>query len=89
MNKEVEILGLIPARGGSTGLPGKNISPLNGIPLIGHTILEAKKSKYISRLAVATDNAEIARAAKEYGAEVPFERPAAISKSNSHAFELF
>lgn len=89
MNKKVEILGLIPARGGSTGLPGKNIRPLNGLPLIGHTILEAKKSKRISRLVVATDSKEIAEVAKDYGAEVPFERPATISKSNSHAFEVF
>lgn len=84
-----EILGLIPARGGSAGLPGKNIKLLKGIPLIGHTILKAKKSKLIDKVIVATDNDEIAKVALEYGAEVPFKRPDEISGPKSHGFEVF
>ena len=84
-----EILGLIPARGGSTGLRGKNIRPLDGVPLIARTIMEAQKSEHITRLIVVTDSDEIAQVAVEYGAEVPFERPAEISKPHSHAFEVY
>jgi len=88
INKK-EILGLIPARGGSKGLPGKNIRPLNGIPLIAHLIMKAKQSQYINRIIVATDSDEIASIAKEYGAEVPFKRPDSISGPKSHGFEVF
>lgn len=87
--KKKEILALIPARGGSKGLPGKNIRLLNGIPLIAYTILEAKKSKYITRVIVATDSKEIAEVAREYGAETPFVRPSKISGDTSHAFEVY
>lgn len=89
MNKKLEILGLIPARGGSTELPGKNYKPLNGIPLIAYTILSAQKSKYISRLVVVTDSDDIMQVAKDYGAEVPFRRPAEVSSATSHAFEIY
>ncbi len=84
-----EILALIPARGGSKGLPGKNIKLLNGIPLIAHTILQAKKSKYITRVIVATDSSEIAEIARQYGAETPFVRPEEVSGDVSHAFEIY
>lgn len=66
---------LIPARGGSKGLPGKNILPLGGIPLIGWTIAAAHLSGQFSRIVVSTDDEAIARAARECGAEVPFMRP--------------
>jgi len=89
MDKKKEILGLIPARGGSKGLPGKNIRPLDGIPLIAHTILKAKKSRYITRLIVVTDSDDIAQVAKDYGAEVPFQRPEELSTDTSRAFELY
>ncbi len=89
MSEKIEILGIIPARAGSTGLPGKNIRPLMGTPLIAHTILEAKKSKYLSRIAVITDGDDIADVAREYGAEVPFKRPDMISGPQSHAFETY
>ena len=61
-----EILALIPARGGSTGLPGKNIRVLGGLPLIAHTIKEAQKSKHITRIIVATDSEEIAEIEQDY-----------------------
>ncbi len=75
----MEILAVIPARGGSKGIPGKNIKPLCGKPLIAWTIEEAKKSKHLTRVIVSTDSEEIATVAKQYGAEVPFLRPAEIS----------
>jgi len=72
---EKEILALILARGGSKGIPRKNIKPLNDKPLIGYTIEAAQKSKYTNRIVVSTDNQEIAEVALDYGAEVPFIRP--------------
>ncbi len=75
----MDILAIIPARGGSKSIPRKNIKLLAGKPLIAWTIEEAKKSKYITRVIVSTDDAEIAEVARVYGAEVPFIRPAEIS----------
>lgn len=74
---------LICARSGSKGLPGKNIKPLNGIPLIGWSINIAKKINRVSRIYVTTDSQEIAEIAQEYGAEVPFIRPKNLSKDDS------
>jgi CMP-N,N'-diacetyllegionaminic acid synthase len=69
------ILAIILARGGSKSVPRKNIRPICSIPLIGYTIREGLKSKYISRLIVSTEDEEIAKIAREFGAEVPFKRP--------------
>jgi CMP-N,N'-diacetyllegionaminic acid synthase len=79
----MNILAIIPARGGSKGIPGKNIQPLAGKPLIAWTIEEAQKSKYISRLIVSTDDESIAVVAREYGAEVPFLRPPELAQDLS------
>lgn len=77
--EKLKILALIPARSGSKRVKNKNIRSLNGKPLIAHTILAAKQSKYINRILVTTDSEEIAKIGREYGAEVPFLRPAEIS----------
>ena len=74
---------LICARGGSKGLPGKNILPLEGRPLIGWSIKIAERVKRISRVIVSTDSEEIAKAAREQGAEVPFMRPLELAKDDS------
>lgn len=74
MTKE-NIVTIIGARGGSKGLPRKNIRPLAGHPLIAYTIEAAKDSELIDRIIVSTDDKKIAEIAKEYGAEVPFMRP--------------
>lgn len=79
----MKYVALICARGGSKGLPKKNIKLLNGIPLIGWSINIAKKFEKISRIIVSTDSEEIASVALEYGAEVPFLRPQALSLDNS------
>jgi len=79
----MSIIAFIFARGGSKGLPDKNIKILNGKPLIAWSIEHAKSVKRIDRVIVSTDSEEIARIAREYGAEVPFMRPAELATDNS------
>lgn len=79
MYKERRILAVIPARGGSKGIPHKNIINLCGKPLIGYTIEAALGSKYIDYVMVSTDDEEIANVAVKYGAEVPFFRPVELA----------
>lgn len=74
----MEILAIIPARGGSKSIPRKNIRLLAGHPLIAHTIIQARQSCLVNRVAVSTDDPEIAQVAEQYGAEVIW-RPAEIS----------
>lgn len=69
------VLGLIPARGGSKGVPRKNIRDVAGKPLIAWTIEEARKSKYIDRLILSSEDADIIKVAREWGCDVPFVRP--------------
>ena len=69
-----KVLALIPARGGSKGLPRKNVRMVGGRPLIAWTIDAARASRYIDRLILSSDDEEIMRAAQEYGCEVPFRR---------------
>ena len=73
------VLGIIPARGGSKGIPRKNIQQILGVPLIAYTIDEGLKSRYIDRLIVSTDDQEIANISLNYHAEVPFIRPRALA----------
>lgn len=86
--KKYKIIAIIPARGGSKGLPGKNIKLLAGKPLIAWTIERAKKSKYIDELIVNTDSKEIARVAKKYGAKVPFLRPKELAQDKSSVYDV-
>ncbi len=88
MYKGNAILCVIPARGGSKGLPGKNIKKLVGKPLIAYTIEHARKSKYIDRIIVSTDSMEIADISKQYGAEVPFIRPKELASDDSSIFDV-
>jgi N-acylneuraminate cytidylyltransferase/CMP-N,N'-diacetyllegionaminic acid synthase len=81
-------LGLIPARGGSTGIKRKNLQIINGKPLIVHTIKKALASS-LDRVIVATDDEEIKKISLKAGAECPFIRPKNISKKHSHAFEIY
>lgn len=82
-----KILALIPARGGSKGIKDKNIIPLAGKPLIAYSIEAAKKSKYIDSIVVTTDSERIAEVAKEYGARVPFLRPAELAADTSKTID--
>ncbi len=72
------IVGIIPARGGSKGLPGKNIKPINGKPMIGYVIEAARAAEKLDRVIVSTDADDIAAVAREFGAEV-VRRPEDIS----------
>ena len=78
MTEGPAVLAVIPARGGSKGLPGKNIRPFVGLPLIAHTIMFARMCPEITRAVVSTDDQAIADVAKEHGADVPFIRPPAV-----------
>lgn len=84
-----KILALIPARGGSKGLPRKNIINLCGKPLIAYSIEQALASKYINRTIVSTDDEEIAEISLRYGAEVPFIRPSEFAQDLSTDIDVF
>lgn len=81
--EQIKILAIIPARGGSKGVPRKNIIPLGGKPLIAYTIEVAGRSKLIDAAIVSTDDPEIAEVAREYGGDVPFLRPSELAMDNS------
>jgi len=83
------MIAIIPARGGSKGLPGKNIRLLNGMPLICHTVKAALSASSISRVIVSTDDDDISSAAKECGAEVPFSRPGELAGDNSMVMDAY
>lgn len=90
------ITGIIPARGGSKGLPGKNIKLLAGYPLLSYSIIAARLTSTIDRVVVSTDSDDIAEVSRRFGAEVPFMRPAELSGDRSpdrdfvlHALEWF
>jgi CMP-N,N'-diacetyllegionaminic acid synthase len=83
------MIAIIPARGGSKGLPGKNVKLLGGRPLICHSISAALKAKTISRVIVSTDDDEIANVARECGAEVPFMRPKKLATDNSMVMDAY
>jgi YrbI family 3-deoxy-D-manno-octulosonate 8-phosphate phosphatase len=87
--KMTEVLALIPARGGSKGIPRKNIRNFAGYPLIAWSIAAGKQSKMVTRVIVSTDDYEIASAAREYGAEVPFLRPGEHAQDNSLDLPVF
>jgi N-acylneuraminate cytidylyltransferase len=77
------LLAVIPARGGSKGLPGKNVRPLAGLPLIAHSIQCASMCPEIDRCIVSTDSEQIAECARFHGGDVPFLRPAALAQDDT------
>lgn len=84
---ERKLLAVIPARGGSKGIPHKNIIDLCGKPLIGYTIEAALGSRYIDYVIVSTDDMEIASIAVRFGAEVPFLRPSELASDTSKTLD--
>lgn len=82
------LLALIPARGGSKGIPGKNIRPLADKPLIAWTIEQARRCSWIDRVIVSTDDAAIAETALRWDAEVPFLRPAELAADHAKVVEV-
>ncbi len=83
-----KILAVIPARGGSKGLPGKNIRPLVGKPLISWSIEQGLSSKYIDKVVVSTDSPGIAEIARKAGAHVPFLRPERLATDNAASIDV-
>jgi len=83
------ILALIPARGGSKRIPGKNIKHLGDHPLIAYSIAAALQAETVDRTIVTTDAPDIARISRDYGAETPFLRPDAIAQDMSTDWEAF
>lgn len=83
MSKSVKIYAVVPARGGSKGVPKKNIKLLGGYPLIAYSIAAGFMSRLIERVIVSTDSPEIADVSRKYGAEVPFLRPVELAQDNS------
>ena len=83
MIKGKRVLAIIPARGGSKGIPRKNIKSFAGKPLIAWSIEEAKKSKYIDRVILTSEDDEIITSARKYGCEVPFIRPDKWAKDDT------
>jgi len=82
------IISVITARGGSKALPGKNIIPLGGKPLLAHTVEASLNSKYIHTTVVSTDYENIRQVAIDYGAEAPFLRPAEFATDQAHSSDV-
>ncbi len=89
MVNNTEVLAIIPARGGSKGIPRKNIRNFAGHPLIAYSIAAALQSQRVTRVIVSTDDAEIADVARAYGAEVPFLRPAELAQDSTLDLPVF
>ncbi|MBF0371189.1 MAG: acylneuraminate cytidylyltransferase family protein [Magnetococcales bacterium] len=83
-----KVLGVIPARGGSKGVPRKNIRDLGGKPLIAWTIEAAKACPHIDRLVLSSEDEEIMAVAREWGCEVPFPRPKELAGDNTLAIDV-
>jgi YrbI family 3-deoxy-D-manno-octulosonate 8-phosphate phosphatase len=84
-----EILALIPARGGSKGIPRKNIRDFAGYPLVAWSVAAGLQSELVTRVIVSTDDVEIAAVAREFGAETPFLRPAEFAQDNTTDLPVF
>lgn len=87
MTQKRNAIGIIPARGNSKGLPGKNIKNIHGKPLIAWSIEAALQSRSLEEVVVTTDSPEIAEVAKKYGATVPFLRPPHLALDTSPTFD--
>lgn len=79
---------IITARGGSKGVPGKNIRVISGLPLIAYKIIAAQRCGFLGRIVVSTDSEEIAKVALDYNAEVPFIRPAALASDTANSMDV-
>jgi CMP-N,N'-diacetyllegionaminic acid synthase len=84
----IQVVTIIPARSGSKSLPNKNILPLNGIPLVCHTIRYSLKSELVAKTIVSTDSQEIAVISEQCGAIVPFIRPSEFAQDNTRDYPV-
>lgn len=85
----MNVLAVIPARAGSKSVPHKNVRMIGGKPMLAHSIAHAQQSKYINRVIVSTDSEQYADIAREYGAEVPFLRPAEYATDTALDYDVF
>jgi CMP-N-acetylneuraminic acid synthetase len=85
----MEVLALVTARGGSKGIPGKNLVQFLGRPLIAWSISAAQEAKTVTRIVATTDDQDIAAVAKEWGAEIPFLRPAELAQDDTPDLPVF
>lgn len=83
------VVAVVPARGGSKSIPGKNIKRLAGHPLLAYSIAAAARSRWVARVIVSTDDPEIAEIAQRYGAEVPFMRPKHLAEDHVRDLPVF
>ncbi|MBV9578798.1 MAG: acylneuraminate cytidylyltransferase family protein [Chloroflexi bacterium] len=83
------VLAVVPARGGSKGVPRKNLQLLGGRPLVAHAVDVGRQAKLVSRVLCSTDDPEIARVAREAGAEVPFLRPSELAQDTTEDWPVF
>src|SRR5882724_5417591 len=84
MTKKPYVVGVIIARQGSKGVPGKNLARLEGRPLLQYTIGAALEAKTLDRVILSTDSREMARKGKQWGADVPFLRPRSLAGDRTH-----
>ena len=84
-----EVLAIIPARGGSKGIPHKNIRDFAGFPLIAYSIAAGLQAESVTRVIVSTDDTEIAHVARDFGADVPFIRPKELAQDDTLDFPVF
>lgn len=89
MVKKPEVLAIVQARGGSKGLPRKNLRLLRGHPLVAYSIASGLAARSITRVIMSTDDEEIAEVAQQYGAGVPFMRPAELAADDTPDYPLF
>src|SRR5262245_7715077 len=84
----MRVLGIIPARGGSKGIPRKNLIPLAGKPLLYYTVQAALESRRLTRTILSSDDAEICSAGRSYGVDVPFVRPAELATDEASSVKV-
>ena len=86
---DLEVLAVVPARGGSRSIPRKNIRPFAGHPLLAYSVAAGLQSELVTRVIISTDDDEIAKIARDYGAEVPFMRPAKLAEDETTDLPVF
>jgi CMP-N-acetylneuraminic acid synthetase len=89
VDRDLRVLAVVPARGGSKGIPRKNLQLLGGKPLVVHAVETASAARVVSRVVCSTDDPEIAQVARAAGAEVPFLRPAELARDSSEDWPVF
>jgi len=88
MSADLKVLGIIPARGGSKGIPRKNLVPLAGKPLLSYTIHAAQTSSRLTRAVLSSEDDEIVNVGRSYGIDVPFVRPAILATDEARSVEV-